>query len=544
MSSRRVTRRRFLKGLAAAAGGTVLAACTPQVVEKVVEKPVIQTVVVEKAVEVEKIATVLVERAVEVEKRVVETVVVEKVVVQEKAVEVEKLVTAVPAAVGPVELSLLVPYWAGAWQEGLDAVIRAFERMTGNTAKLAFGTQEQDQNAKLLADIAAGTPPDVYYVMMQNAGLLMMQGVFAALDDAFAAAGLKQSDFIRCDILPCTYGGRLWGVPFMDGQALSTPIEYRIDFFDEAGIDAPPPQGSVESYDALWELAAKLQKTDASGKVSRWGWSHRNGQHCGVRLLGPIKELGGSWWDESKQELTLATDEVATAIQKVFLDPIFTYGVSWVPGSPDEPDLPHPAYGPAEGVTAMCDFIYNKLRECGKEDLTVCDLLGFFEVPPIVEGVTERQVAAQTPWAMTVPKTVPADHMEAAGQYVTTHIVDREATRALHAAIGVPVGYKPYGKDPFWEEMKQKSAVHKFRAEYLQGALFEDFYLPMTWEWGQMDSVYWFCRNRCTELGGEERCEETGHWMSGNLTAEQLAEEWNEAANARRTDFLAKGGLS
>ena len=57
-----------------------MAACTPQVVEKIVEKPVIQTVVVEKAVEVEKVTTVIVEKAIEIEKKVVETVIVEKAV--------------------------------------------------------------------------------------------------------------------------------------------------------------------------------------------------------------------------------------------------------------------------------------------------------------------------------------------------------------------------------------------------------------------------------------------------------------------------------
>ena len=66
MSARRITRREMLKGLGLAASGAVLAACaqpTPQVVketvvvEKAVEKQVVQTKVVE--------ATKLVEKVVE-----------------------------------------------------------------------------------------------------------------------------------------------------------------------------------------------------------------------------------------------------------------------------------------------------------------------------------------------------------------------------------------------------------------------------------------------------------------------------------------------
>ena len=102
MSKDKVTRRRFLKGLAAAAGATALAACTPQVVEKVVDRPVIQTVVVEKAVEVEKIATVIVQKAVEVERKVVQTVVVER------PVEIEKRVVQTVVVDRPVVETVIV----------------------------------------------------------------------------------------------------------------------------------------------------------------------------------------------------------------------------------------------------------------------------------------------------------------------------------------------------------------------------------------------------------------------------------------------------
>ena len=147
MSHTKVTRRRFLRGLAAVAGGTVLAACTPQVVEKVVDRPVIQTVVVDRAVEVERVSTVIVEKAVEVEKRVVQTVVVDRPVEVEKRVvetvvvekPVEKRVVEtvvvdrevvvekeVAAPVEPVEVTLLC-YFSGSWEAMNSAFFASFK---------------------------------------------------------------------------------------------------------------------------------------------------------------------------------------------------------------------------------------------------------------------------------------------------------------------------------------------------------------------------------------------------------------------------------
>lgn len=93
----KISRRELLR-LGALASAGILAACQPQVVEKIVEKPVVQTVVVEKERIVEKpvVQTVEVEKI--VEKKVVETVVVEK----EKVVE--KVVTPTSPALRPGEL--------------------------------------------------------------------------------------------------------------------------------------------------------------------------------------------------------------------------------------------------------------------------------------------------------------------------------------------------------------------------------------------------------------------------------------------------------
>ncbi len=99
---RKVTRRSFLAGVGAAAALPILAACQPQVVEKVVEKVVTQIVEKEKLVEKEKIVEKTVEK------------VVTQVVEKEKIVEKVTVVT--PTPVPPVKIGpeLMHPTMEGA----------------------------------------------------------------------------------------------------------------------------------------------------------------------------------------------------------------------------------------------------------------------------------------------------------------------------------------------------------------------------------------------------------------------------------------------
>jgi len=131
--SDKVTRRRFLKGLAVVAGSGVLAACKPEVVK--------ETVIVEKPVE----------------KVVKETVLVEQ--------PVEKVVTATPPpAPAPVRPET-IDWWEVTWV-GAEDIVRSYEKAyqdAGNNIKVNFQGFPADRlPERLLISMAAGTGPAIF----------------------------------------------------------------------------------------------------------------------------------------------------------------------------------------------------------------------------------------------------------------------------------------------------------------------------------------------------------------------------------------------
>ena len=105
--TRRFARRSFLAGLGASAALPILAACQPQIVEKVVEKPV------------DRVVTQVVERVVEkeVERVVTQVIEIEKIVQVEKPVEIVKetvveRIVEVPAT-GPEMVEVTLSHWVG-----------------------------------------------------------------------------------------------------------------------------------------------------------------------------------------------------------------------------------------------------------------------------------------------------------------------------------------------------------------------------------------------------------------------------------------------
>ena len=283
MSGKRLRRRDFLRGLAAAAGGTVLAACAPRVVEKVVDRPVVQTVVVEKAVEVEKLATVIVEKAVSVEKKVVETVVVEKPVeVEKRVVETvivtqEKVVTVQPAMEGP--RAIVWSTWAGGDAEVnlKQATVEEFNNTRGAALDIELSARITTDYAgywtKIPASFAGGDAPDAIWsfptswVKWIYAGWIRDLTPFVDLEPEVSAIrqALRQVPKNSYDFL-----GKVYGIPHL---VQLYGCQFNKEMFDEAGLDYPPadwddPDWTVEKFT---ELAIALTKRSSDGQAEQLG---------------------------------------------------------------------------------------------------------------------------------------------------------------------------------------------------------------------------------------------------------------------------------
>jgi ABC-type glycerol-3-phosphate transport system substrate-binding protein len=247
------TRREFLKGLAVAAGTTILASCKP---EEVVVK---ETVIVEKPVE----------------KVVKETVVVEKPVekVVKQTVVVEKPVTATPAPIEPVTIRIVdwpemvgVPETQAKFEEENPGVTIAFE---------PFGSNFYDG---LIAQCVAGTAPDVmslfggYFFAFGSKGQLLDLRPYVDMhmppedvDDFFA--------WHWPDGFTVPETGQLLGMPWKINVSC---MIYSKDAFDEIGADYPDESWDHDTYaNAL----RNLHKPGDGSTVERWGglisaWSY------------------------------------------------------------------------------------------------------------------------------------------------------------------------------------------------------------------------------------------------------------------------------
>ncbi|MFO7917816.1 MAG: extracellular solute-binding protein [Anaerolineae bacterium] len=201
----RMTRRRLLKLAGLGGAGVLLAACQPEVVEKVVK----ETVVVEKEAEKE---------VVEVEKEV--TRVVEKEV--EKAPEEGPTLTlwAPKHFIEPANLYYADSARLTAMENNFQVEVQFFP----------WGEYTQKQ----LAAIEAGTLPDVLHG--SDVPQYHAMGILRDVSDTFEEIGQTGGGFFETMKSNVTINDKQWAVPFHQEPQY---MYYRTDIFGEAGYELP-----------------------------------------------------------------------------------------------------------------------------------------------------------------------------------------------------------------------------------------------------------------------------------------------------------------
>lgn len=130
----------------------------------------------------------------------------------------------------------------------------------------------QDYNNKLLALLAAGTPPDTYRV-----GTLsdyVPKKLILSLEKYIK----NDPDLAVDDMIPGTldrgrYKGEFYAMPGGLGPQVTF---FNVKHFKDAGIPTPREQVAKNNwnFDTFLEAAQKLTQKDASGKVTRFGYTH------------------------------------------------------------------------------------------------------------------------------------------------------------------------------------------------------------------------------------------------------------------------------
>jgi sn-glycerol 3-phosphate transport system substrate-binding protein len=171
-------------------------------------------------------------------------------------------------AAEPMQLSFWYPVdLGGGLAKVVDGLVGDFNKMHPDIQVTATYTGNYDVTLqKIQASKLAGTLPDVAVTEISSVPVLGALGAAQPVDELIASSGGKQflDRFWPSMLLNCTYGGKVYGVPFQR----STPVMYyNKDAFAEAGLD---PEKPPVTWDELTSVAQKLTKHEGE-RTTRWG---------------------------------------------------------------------------------------------------------------------------------------------------------------------------------------------------------------------------------------------------------------------------------
>lgn len=189
---------------------------------------------------------------------------------------------------------------ADALQKSLAPEVTKLDSKISLQVNAVNGTDWNDFFAKVLTQIASGSPPDIVGVATEGVQLMAKKGLAIPLDDYVK----KDMDSLKeyfADVHPALveammYEGHLYELPsdFNAGN-----MYYSTALFEKAGVDAPPADWTIDDFHNAAEKVGKLGGVNGFSWVVRlWGsWTsfmYANGGN----LLTEGKYPGGEWlWD-------------------------------------------------------------------------------------------------------------------------------------------------------------------------------------------------------------------------------------------------------
>lgn len=180
------------------------------------------------------------------------------------------------------DITLTSPVQVTIWHNQSGALAKGFEEMIaefnssngkGITVKAEFQGNYTQIYQKMLGAIQAGTMPHGV-VAVENqvadyakAGVIADMGVYVeSKKNGLTKESLADiyQPYIDSNRYP-QYGGKILSFPFIKSLEVNMVNE---DLLKELGYSAPP-----KTWQEFEDMAKKARKTDANGKVTRWGWA-------------------------------------------------------------------------------------------------------------------------------------------------------------------------------------------------------------------------------------------------------------------------------
>jgi len=165
----------------------------------------------------------------------------------------------IPDPEEPVVVTFATPWHVGGENDLYEILAKRFHEIHPNITIEFQDVPFEEMHDKLLTQIAGNNPPDAAYVDSPTVGEFAQRNALVALDDYIAKSTVIDVDDYVAPFRDTTiYNDKMYGLP-IDGE--TTGLFYRIDRFEEAGLDPTKPPSTWEEFE---EYAAKL--TDPANK--------------------------------------------------------------------------------------------------------------------------------------------------------------------------------------------------------------------------------------------------------------------------------------
>ncbi|MGC8905704.1 ABC transporter substrate-binding protein [Thermus sp.] len=199
---------------------------------------------------------------------------------------------------------------AGPLARFIEGYVAEFEKRNPDIeVKTVFGGNYEENQAKVVAAIKAGTPPDTAILLSQQLFTLLSMDAIEPFDPYLSKdPELKQAvgDFFPAFMMNSTLDGKVYSLPFQR----STPIlYYNKEAFKEAGLDSEKPPATWEE---LVEYAKKLTKRDAQGRVVRYGVAIPTEDRSTWLLEALVIQAGGLLYDPQGRGCKVLVNTEAT----------------------------------------------------------------------------------------------------------------------------------------------------------------------------------------------------------------------------------------
>ena len=193
----------------------------------------------------------------------------------------------------PEKEQVTVVAWNAAWGEPYSTIMGAygpaFEADTGIKLDWQF---IKDIEVKLIASIAAGSPPDTHYTNWVFQGPFMFNQLIRPLDEYMKASGHTREEFTKAMWDDSSLNGQLYAVP---GGADWVVYFWNKDMYLAFGEDPEVPLSNFEDTEAI---SLKLHRNQG-GKISHLGWNWRS---MGRTRLGFL--FGGEFYNYDTGKVT------------------------------------------------------------------------------------------------------------------------------------------------------------------------------------------------------------------------------------------------